>query len=263
MLLSAKDLLKTRQNELLKLRTKLSGVPTLALIWVGDDKQTATFINKKQAMAKKLSCQFSLHHFPDAETRQLKALIEGLNSRPDVAGIVLQLPLPDKVDTAGLIETIDSKKDIDNLRGDDIYGSPTVSGIIDLLRHHQIPIEQLKTVVLGAGKLVGAPLAKTFAKNGWSLTVIAAKARQQTEIIAGHDLLISATGVKKIVTPTMVSAKMIVIDGSGIDVDVEQIEPLVKAVTPQTGAIGPLTVSYLFSNLLQAARQTAPIKPKA
>jgi len=256
MQLSAKELLKDRLVALAKLRSKLNTAPTLALIWVGNDPQTAIFIHRKQALAKKLDCQFSLHHFDQADQKQLEAVLSGLNRRTDIHGIVLQLPLPEPIDTERLISQIDRHKDVDNLRGDSPYDSPTVLGIIALLRFHQIPIEKMTTVILGAGKLVGAPLAKVFAKNNWPLTVIARQARRQAEQIKTCDLLISATGVKDIVLPTMVNPQMTVVDGSGVDIDVETIEPLVKTITPARGAIGPLTVSFLFENLLRAAAAT-------
>ncbi|MEK7170708.1 MAG: bifunctional 5,10-methylenetetrahydrofolate dehydrogenase/5,10-methenyltetrahydrofolate cyclohydrolase [Patescibacteria group bacterium] len=255
MQLIAKELLGQRLAELLARRQKLTTPPGLALIWVGDDSQTATFIRAKQVMAKKLDCQFFLHHFSTANQQQLESVIDGLNGRKDIDGIVLQLPLPKTLDIDQLIHKVIPSKDIDNLSGNSPYDSPTPSSIMTLLSYHKIAIKDLKTVVLGAGKLVGGPLAKVFARNNWPLTVVAAHAKSQADIIRTHDLLIAATGVRNLVTPTMVHENMIVVDGSGLDVDVKTIEPLVQKITPTKGAIGPLTVSFLFENLLIAAKQ--------
>jgi methylenetetrahydrofolate dehydrogenase (NADP+)/methenyltetrahydrofolate cyclohydrolase len=123
---------------------------------------------------------------------------------------------------------------------------------VQLLQANQINLANRKTVILGAGPLVGAPLAALFKKNGWPFTQIIKKAETQTDVIRKNDLLISCTGVTYLVQPEMVNPEMIVVDGSGIDVDVAQIEPLVAAVTPTKGAIGPLTVTNLFTNLLVA-----------
>ena len=213
-------------------------------------------------LAKRLDCRFALHHFSAADQKQLEAVLDGLNRRADVDGIVVQLPLPANIDTAALINQIAPTKDVDNLGGQTPYDSPTVAGILALLKHHQLDVSQLKTVILGAGRLVGAPLAKKFHQHHWPLTVVAKQARQQAALIRRHDLLIAATGVKHIVTPAMVHDQMIVIDGSGRDVDVTAIEPLVKTVTPAKGAIGPLTVSFLFENLLTAATR-ATSRPRA
>ncbi|MEK7202278.1 MAG: bifunctional 5,10-methylenetetrahydrofolate dehydrogenase/5,10-methenyltetrahydrofolate cyclohydrolase [Patescibacteria group bacterium] len=253
MQLIAKALLSQRLVELVARRQKLSTSPGLALVWVGEDKQTATYIRAKQAMAKKLDCHFFLHHFPTASQQQLESMLDGLNRRQDIDGIVLQLPLPKSLDTEALIQKVNPIKDIDNLSGNSPYDSPTPSSIMALLSYHQIAIKDLKTVVLGMGKLVGGPLAKVFAANNWPLTVIAKQAKSQAENIRQHDLLISATGVRGLVAPEMVHQEMVVVDGSGLDVDVKTIEPLVKKITPTKGAIGPLTVSFLFENLLTAA----------
>lgn len=253
MQLIAKGLLTARLAELVARRQKLTSPPGLALVWVGEDKQTAAYIQKKKLLAKKLDCQFFLHHFPTASQQQLESVLDGLNGRKDIDGIVLQLPLPKTIDTKTLIDKVAPQKDIDNLSGNSPYDSPTPSSIMALLSYYKIAIKDLKTVVLGMGKLVGGPLAKVFAANNWPLTVIAKQAKSQAENIRRHDLLISATGVRGLVTPAMVHQDMIVVDGSGLDVDVKTIEPLVKKITPSKGAIGPLTVSFLFENLLTAA----------
>jgi methylenetetrahydrofolate dehydrogenase (NADP+)/methenyltetrahydrofolate cyclohydrolase len=255
MQLLAKELLSQRLAELHSKRKKLSQAPGLALIWVGEDTQTATYIRAKQAEAKKLDCQFFLHHFPSANQRQLESVIDGLNGRKDINGIVLQLPLPKTLDTEALINKVSPNKDIDNLCGHSPYNSPTPSSITSLLNFHKVDLKTCRTVVLGAGRLVGGPLAKVFSANNWPLTVVTKHAKSQAESISNHNLLISATGVRNLVTPEMVNKDMIVVDGSGLDVDVEQIEPLVEKITPAKGAIGPLTVSFLFENLLIAARQ--------
>ncbi|SRR3989344_3444156 len=255
MQLLAKKLLDERLAQLLACRRKLFLTPGLALIWVGEDTQTDVFIRAKQAMAKKLDCQFFLHHFHSASQQQLESVIDGLNNRQDIHGIVLQLPLPKTVDTTELISRVKLEKDIDNLSGNSPYGSPTPSSIMTLLSYHNIDIKNLKTIILGAGKLVGRPLANVFRGNGWEFDQIERGTAKQVNFIRDHDLLIAATGVRDLVTPAMVHKDMVVVDGSGLDVDVKQIEPLVKKITPKKGAIGPLTVSFLFENLLTASKQ--------
>ena len=255
MQLIATEILSGRLAQLLVRRKKIACDPGLALIWVGEDKQTATYIQKKKVLSKKLDCQFFLHHFPTASQEQLESVIDGLNDRKDIHGIVLQLPLPKSLDTESLIKKVSSSKDIDNLSGNSPYDSPTPSSIIALLQFHKTDISKCQSIVLGAGRLVGGPLAKVFAKNHWPLTIIAKQARSQAETVHKYDLLIAATGVRNLVTPAMVHKDMIVVDGSGIDIDVKEIEPLVKSITPAKGAIGPLTVSFLFENLLTAASQ--------
>ncbi|HSX42371.1 MAG TPA: bifunctional 5,10-methylenetetrahydrofolate dehydrogenase/5,10-methenyltetrahydrofolate cyclohydrolase [Candidatus Saccharimonadales bacterium] len=253
MLLDAKKLLAERELELRAARKKITIQPGLALIWVGDDPATAAFIRAKERLSKKLDCQFFLHHFEAVETRQLAALIKGLNTRKDIHGIVLQLPLPKHIDTQKLIDTILPAKDVDNLQNHIQKPWSTPQGIIDLLRANNIDPATRQTIILGEGRLVGAPLAELFRSNGWSFEQISSEAEKHAHKIRQHDLLIACTGVPGLVSAEMVNSTMVVVDGSGVDVEAAAIEKLVTAITPTKGAVGPLTVTQLFANLLQAA----------
>lgn len=258
MQLQAKDLIVSSTQELLEKRRNLKIRPGLALIWVGDDPQTGAFIRVKQQKAKLLDCDFFLHHLDkSASFDQLAALMQGLNRKKEVHGIVLQLPLPRKADTQPLIDLMSTEKDIDHLKPESPFEAPTPSGILAILKHNKVDPAKHRTVILGAGRLVGSPLAKIFDREKWMYSQVPRQARQAEAEIRSHNLLISGTGVKHLVTPSMVNEEMIVVDGSGIDVDLLQIEPLVKAVTPSKGAIGPLTVVYLFKNLFIAAEKFA------
>lgn len=262
MLLSSKELLVQRFATLSKSRRRLGFAPGLAVVWTGADLATAAYVRVKQALAKKLDCQFFLHHFPSLSSQQqLEAVLEGLNRRADVHGIVLQLPLAKGLDIERLIGRIDSSKDIDNLRGDSPFDSPTPKSIIALLQFHQFDPHQRSAVLLGAGRLVGLPLAKLFVEHNWPLTVIASQAASRTVEIRRHDLLIAATGVKGLVVPKMLRREMVVVDASGRDVaDPKIFEHSVEAITSAKGAVGPLTVSFLFENLIKAAaRQKAEL----
>ena len=250
MLLDAKDLLIDYKKDLLERRKKLSFQPVVALVWVGDDKQTEKFINTKIKLAKELDCELRTHHFPKIGDQQIEALMQTLNNNKGVNGIVVQLPLPKNVNADRLINFIDSNKDIDNLKGENMYISPTPNATIELLHYHNIVIKNV--VILGYGKLVGKPLSEMFDSEGIKYDLIKERAEEKTEFIKNHDILISATGRANIISPEMVNENMVVIDASGIDVDVPTIEPFVKAVTPPKGAIGPLTVCGLFDNLLTA-----------
>lgn len=256
MILDYKGLVAKKEKELLERRSKISIKPGLALIWVGNDPATKTFIAVKQRMAKQLDCDFSLHHFDSQNLDQLTALIQGLNRRKDIHGIVLQLPLPNVSKTQSLVNIIAAEKDIDGLVDNSSFAAPTPTGILEILVHNKINLSAKKTVIIGNGRLVGQPLSKMFKQNGWSFEQINKEAEKETELIKSADILISCTGVASLVTPQMVHSKMIVVDGSGFDVENSVIEPLVAAVTPKKGAIGPLTVTNLFSNLITATERS-------
>lgn len=252
MFLQVKDLVAKTTDELLHQRQNLHVRPGLALIWVGSDPQTKSFIRVKQQKAKLLDCDFFLHHLETATFDQLAALMKGLNRKKEVQGIVLQLPLPSKKDGQALIDLMASEKDIDHLRPDSPYDAPTPSGILSILKHNGVDPAKENTVILGAGKLVGAPLAAIYEKNGWPYTQIKRQARDHVSEIRRHSLLISGTGVKNLVNAQMVHQGMVVVDGSGVDVDLPSVEPLAKSVTPAKGAVGPMTVCHLFGNLFTA-----------
>lgn len=256
MLLHTKDLIEQTTATLLEKRKGIAVRPGMALIWVGNDVQTKSFVRVKQQKAKLLDCEFFLYHLETATLDQLIALMKSLNQKKEVHGIVLQLPLPDKNWVAPLIDAMAPQKDIDHLRPDSPYGAPTPSGILSILRHNKINPAAERTVILGAGKLVGAPLAAIFKVNEWPFLQIPRKAREHVEEIKQATLVISGTGVPGLVTPEFVNSNAVVVDGSGIDVDVPAIEPIVRAVSPSKGAVGPMTVCHLFDNLLTAAQSS-------
>lgn len=254
MLLGGRALIERLTEELKQKRGELIRSPGLGLIWVGDDPQTGAFVRAKARKAQELGCEFVLHHFETATKEQIAALIASLNNNKKIDGIVLQLPLPKKIPAEGLIDTLNPKKDIDALRPDSQYLAPTTAGIIALLKEYKINPAREETVILGDGRLVGHPLAQVFKKNKWPFEQVTSRARERGSEIRKKTLLIAATGVPYLVGEGMVQEKMVVIDGSGIDTDPVKLEPLVKAITPARGAIGPLTVCFLFSNLMQAAK---------
>ena len=253
MQLNSKPLLDQLDRELLSLRKDIVARPGIALIWVGDDKQTGKFVEVKKQKAKDLDCEFILHHFEQASHRQLETMIEGFNNHKDIDGIVLQLPLPKDINDDRLIELIDPNKDIDGLTIDGPYDCPTPTGIIELLKFNDVDLSKTKTVIIGAGRLVGLPLSKVFKENNWPYKMISQNAENRVQEIREADLVIACTGVEHLVTPEMVRPETILVDGSGVDVDTKLLEPLVKLITPTKGAIGPLTVGYLFQNLLISA----------
>ena len=249
MLLDAKDLIEEYKSDLLSRRQLLSYQPVLALVWIGEDKQTESFINAKIKLAKLLDCQLKVHHLLKAEEMQVEALIQTLNNNKEIKGLVLQLPMIGDLNTNRLINFIDPLKDVDNLTGKTTFPDPTPSAILRLLEYYKYELKNI--VILGSGRLVGKPLSDILNKKGIAHDIVKEKAEEKSDFIKNHDILISATG-KNIVNAEMVNENMVVIDASGVDVDSKTIEPLVKSVTPSKGVIGPLTVCELFDNLLTA-----------
>ncbi len=252
MLLSAVETIDALTEEILLMRTKLERAPLLTLIWVGSDKQTEKFVRAKQKKAVELGIEFQLHHFENANERQLAALIGSLNENKNVDGIIVQLPLPKTINTNRILSQIEPIKDVDGLMSQN-YPSPTPTGIVLLLERNGVNLKKSKTIILGAGRLVGRPLAEIFERNNWPYEQIAKDANSQKENIRRADVLIAATGVQGLVSADFVMENMVVVDGSGIDVDFETVAKKVKTITPQRGAVGPLTVLLLLKNVATAA----------
>jgi len=255
MLLEAQGLIESKTASLLAKRRQISSRPKLAVIWIGQDEQTAKFIRSKSKMADRLNIDFELHQLSQALAAEVLELIERLNIDETIDGLILQLPLPANLPSSQLIQAIKPSRDVDNLLDQPGLLYPTAQGIVELLQFNHLDPSTLKTIILGNGQLVGRPLAKLFSQHLWPFRQIESAADQKVDEIKRADLLISATGQSQLISPAMVSPKMIVVDGSGLDVDVSLIEPLVKAVTPAKGAVGPLTVLNLFANLLTLAGQ--------
>lgn len=240
-------------EEILLVRNALAEPPLLALVWVGNDKQTEKFVRAKQKKATQLGIDFQLHHFESASERQLGALIGSLNESKKVDGIIVQLPLPGTINTDRLLGQIEPSKDVDGLVSEN-FPSPTPTGIIMLLERNGINLRKANTMILGGGRLVGEPLAKMFKRNGWPYQQITAKAEQHIEKIRACNVLIAATGVERLVTEDYVTGETVVVDGSGIDVDFEAVSKAAKMISPQRGAVGPLTVLILLKNVTAAAQ---------
>ena len=251
--LKSEELITKLENKLISEIKKLTTPPTLALIMVGEDKQTKKFVNAKKNKAAKLGIQFNIHQFNNIDERQLSALIGTLNASKLVDGIIVQLPLPKNLKEGNILSQIAVEKDVDNLNGGN-FPPPTATGIVELLRENKIDLSKKHTVIIGGGRLVGAPLAKIFAENSWSYEQITSNASTQTDKIKNAGVVISATGVEHLIKPNMVTNNTILVDGSGVDVDVNEIKPLVGLVTPKRGAVGPLTVLILMRNVVNSAK---------
>lgn len=252
--LKSESLITRLENLLLNDIKKLKKPPVLALVWVGEDKQTEKFVKAKKNKAKKVGVEFNLHHYEKVEERQLNALIGSLNVKKDVDGIIVQLPLPKNIKEGNILNQITLEKDVDNLNGGD-FPAPTPTGIVKLLEENNIDLASKKTIIIGGGKLVGEPLAKIFKNNSWKFEQITGKAETQADKISKADILITATGVEALIKSNMVDSDMVVVDGSGLDVDVDKIGPLVKLITPKKGAVGPLTVLSLLQNVVSSAER--------
>jgi methylenetetrahydrofolate dehydrogenase (NADP+)/methenyltetrahydrofolate cyclohydrolase len=245
--------------------------PGLATILVGDDPASAVYIaNKRKACAE--AGIVDLHRHLPAATGQaeVSALLDELNAEPTVSGILLQLPVPGGLDGQALTARIAPEKDVDGLTpvsaGRLAQGAPglrpcTPSGVVELLDHHQVPIEGAEAVVVGRSDLVGKPLAFLLLARNATVTICHSRTRDLENVCARADILVAAVGVPRLLGADHVKPGATVIDvgmnrlAEGLcgDVDFEAAAAVAGLITPVPGGVGPMTIAMLLRNTVAAA----------
>lgn len=254
-----------------RLKETLGRNPTLAVILVGEDPASQTYVRFKMKMCADLDIT-SRPFFLDATTtqRKLNDLILLLNKDETVDGILLQLPLPAGLNTNETIELISPYKDVDGLhpynQGLLLQGHPglvpcTPQGCLQLIQSCRPDLTGAHAVIVGRSVLVGRPLALLLLNQNMTVTIAHSKSQNLPAICRTADVLVAATGHPHLITADHVKPGAIVIDvgqsrsGSQIqgDVDFDAVAPLVSHITPVPGGVGPMTIINLMENLLHAA----------
>ena len=198
--------------------------------------------------------------------------IEELNERKDVNGILVQLPLPRHIDEDAVIRSINPKKDVDGFHpqsvgalsiGEPGFVSCTPAGIIQLLKRSNIEITGKECVVVGRSNIVGKPISMLLLRENGTVTVCHSKTKDLKEVTKRADILVVAIGKPKFITKEYVKEGAVVID-VGIhrnennklcgDVNYEDVEPIVSAITPVPGGVGPMTIAMLMYNCVEAVK---------
>ena len=265
---------------------KASGItPCLAAVLVGDVPASQVYVRTKRKACEHVGLS-SVLHTPagDIPEAQLLALIDQLNDDPAVHGILIQLPLPDHVDEAKVIERLSPSKDVDGFHpsnvgklviGMDTFKPCTPAGVQELLVRSGIEIAGKHAVVIGRSNIVGKPMANLLVQKhkdaNATVTVCHSRSRDLAALTRQADILIAALGSPHIVTADMVKPGAVVIDvginrvddasakkGYRIvgDVDFDAVSQVASAITPVPGGVGPMTVAMLMVNTLKATRMT-------
>lgn len=261
------------KNEVIKLKQK--GItPTLAVILVGDDPASQTYVASKQKAC--LACQMgSVMHKLSANTteQELISLIDVLNADDSIDGILVQLPLPKHINTNEILRKIDPKKDVDGfcaqnmgalVSGLDGFVPCTPLGIMDLLKQYNISPQGLNALVIGRSNIVGKPMAALLLNAGATVTIAHSKTKNLAQFSKNADLIIAAIGKANFIKPEMVKEGAIIID-VGInrlengklvgDCDFENLKDKCDFITPVPGGVGPMTIAMLLSNTLKSAKE--------
>ncbi len=245
----------------------------LAVIQVGNDPASSVYVSNKKKACEYIGIESLSYELPEETTQEeLLALIDKLNNEAGVHGILCQLPLPKHIHEKIILNRIAPEKDVDGFHpqnvgalvvGDFGFVSCTPAGIIELLKRSNVEIEGKHCVVIGRSNIVGKPMALLMLRENATVTICHSKTQNLKEICKQADILIVAVGRPLFVTSEFVKEGAVVID-VGIhrdennklcgDVDFMDVEPLVSAITPVPGGVGPMTICMLMKNCLEAMK---------
>ena len=269
----AKNIRLELKNEVSKLKEK-GIIPKLAVIMVGDDKASKVYVKNKSKACEEIGIEYEEFLLDEnISMEELLNLIEKLNNRKDINGILLQSPIPKNLNIDEAFNKIDYKKDVDGFNsvnvgklviGQDSFISCTPYGVIKMLENYNIPIEGKNVVIIGRSNIVGKPLMQCLLKKNATVTICHSKTKNISEITKKADILVAALGKAKFVTKEMVKDGAVVID-VGInrdesgklvgDVDFEEAEKIASFITPVPGGVGPMTIAMLMSNVVKACKE--------
>jgi methylenetetrahydrofolate dehydrogenase (NADP+)/methenyltetrahydrofolate cyclohydrolase len=252
--------------------------PGLAVILVGDDPASAIYVRNKGLACEQIGIRSWIDRLPaDTPESALLVRIDELNRNPEVHGILVQTPLPKHIAASRVLEAIAFEKDVDGLHptnaGLTLMGTPyfrscTPYGVMKMLESTGARIEGSDAVVLGRSNMVGKPMAMLLLAANATVTIAHSKTRDLASITKRADILVAAVGRRNLVTAEMVKPGAIVIDvGTSRtaegklagDVDFENVRRVAGWISPVPGGVGPMTITMLLANTLQAAERRAGI----
>ncbi|MEK7642390.1 MAG: bifunctional 5,10-methylenetetrahydrofolate dehydrogenase/5,10-methenyltetrahydrofolate cyclohydrolase [Patescibacteria group bacterium] len=263
-------------EELKEKVARLGFKPVLAIVQVGDREDSNIYVQNKIKFGEEIGVRVEVVHqrIMNYESRikgeeEIIKEIKKLNKDENIKGIIVQLPLPQGLDTEKIINMIDYHKDADGLRVSDtrennlLITPATARAVMALLDFYKIEIKNKKVAVIGRSRLAGSPIARTLEERGAKVEVCHKETSNTAEICRQSDILIVAAGQIGLVNKDFVNENQVVVD-VGInrvmgeaekpklvgDVLFDEVEPLVSGITPVPGGVGPLTVACLFENLI-------------
>ncbi len=267
--------------EVAKMRERGEKVPHLAAIIVGNDGASLTYVGSKVRSCERVGFESTLIKMPSTTSEQeLLKKIHELNANEDIDGFIVQLPLPEQIDTQKVIMAVHPDKDVDGFHPTNFgkmaldmstFIPATPFGILELLERYNVDTKGKHTVVIGRSHIVGRPMSILMGRKGWpgnsTVTLTHSHTKNITQIISQADIVISALGVPKFLKAEMVKDDAVVID-VGItrvpdeskergyyitgDVDFENVSKKASYITPVPGGVGPMTIAMLLKNTLLA-----------
>ncbi|MBL7832760.1 MAG: bifunctional 5,10-methylenetetrahydrofolate dehydrogenase/5,10-methenyltetrahydrofolate cyclohydrolase [Cyclobacteriaceae bacterium] len=278
------DIKKEITDKVIERRQQGKKVPHLAIILVGDDGASQTYVDHKVKACKEVGFHYTMMRFADTISEdKLMKHIDQVNRDEDVDGFIVQLPLPQHISVERITEKIRPDKDVDGFTnrnfGSIVSKNPlllpaTPFGVMELLKRYKIETEGRNCVVVGASRLVGAPLSMMLVEEGRATVTVCHKyTKDLASFTRQADILVVAVGKPGIVTADMVKQGAVVIDvgttrvegpqfknGYALkgDVDFNEVAPKASFITPVPGGVGPMTIASLLLNTLRATELRNP-----
>ena len=267
------------RQQTLELKNEYNITPGLAVVIVGDDPASRVYVNNKKKACEVVGFKSEEYALP-AETTQeeLLELVNTLNKKDDINGILVQLPLPKHLDDKAVIEAIDPQKDVDAFHavnvgkimlGEYDFLPCTPAGVMEMLHSYDITVEGKECVVIGRSNIVGKPMGMLLLHENGTVTICHSRTKNLAEVCRRADILVAAVGIPKFVKADMVKEGAVVID-VGMDrdengklcgdVDFENVKEKCSFITPVPGGVGPMTISTLMKNTLKACKLQNNIK---
>ncbi len=255
-------------------KLKANGItPGLAVLLVGDDPASHTYVKMKESSCEKTGIYSIVHKMPsDISQEKIIETIEMMNKNPNIDGILVQLPLPKHIDTDLILQTIDPKKDVDGFHpynvgklslGLDGFVPCTPLGVMEMLKEYDINPKGLDVCVVGASNIVGKPMHNLLLNEFATVDICHIFTKNLKEHTKRADMVIVGVGKPNLITEDMVKDGAIVID-IGInrledgrlvgDVDFENVSKKCSYITPVPGGVGPMTIAMLLQNTVKAAK---------
>lgn len=248
--------------------------PALAVVVVGNDPASAVYVRNKHRACLAVGIASYEYALPEETTEsELLALIRDLNQKPEIHGILVQLPLPRHISEEKVLLAIDPKKDVDAFHPTNVgrlvagnydFLPCTPAGVMELLRYYKTEIDGKHCVILGRSNIVGKPMAHLMLEANATVTVCHSHTKNLADITRQADILVVAIGKAEFVHADMVKPGVVVID-VGInrlpdgalagDVATREVEAVASAITPVPGGVGPMTIAILMKNTLTAAKK--------
>lgn len=267
MIIDGKQIAQSILDELKLQVSKLkeNGItPTLAVILMGDNQSSATYVRQKQLKAEEIGAHVKVFQFDKTVSNdEIKSLVKKLDKDPKIHGIILQRPLPNQIRINELEELISPKKEVDGFGKNPIYPVPVAEAVYWMLLT-ACPEQELQVkhfVVLGKGETAGLPIINYLKRKGINPSVIDSKTENRRELLKNADIIISAVGKENVLNAEQIKKGAVVLGvGLGTDIegklkgdfDEEEINKIASFYSPTPGGVGPLNVAILMENLINA-----------